>query len=105
MLAAYWLADTSLQKETSIMNNQSAGRPATLSPEPSDSDIRDYAYHLYRQSDFAPGHDLDNWLEAIECLKANIPADRSGTRLHEYVNSHESGEFPLLSLEAKILAS
>jgi hypothetical protein len=87
------------------MNNQSAGRPATLSPEPSDRDIRDYAYHLYQQSNYVPGHDLDNWLEATECLKANIPSNRSGIRLHEYVNGHESGEFPLLSMEARILAS
>jgi Cu/Zn superoxide dismutase len=87
------------------MNNQSAGRPATLSIELSDGDIRDYAYHLFQQGNCVPGHDLDNWLEAIECLKAKIPSNRSGTRLHEYVNSHESGEFPLLSIEARILAS
>jgi hypothetical protein len=87
------------------MNNQSAGRPATHSTEPCDGDIRDYAYHLYQQSNCVPGHDFDNWLEATECLKANIPSNRSGTRLHEYVNSHESVESPLLSIEAKILAS
>jgi hypothetical protein len=52
-----------------------------------------------------PGHDLDNWLEATECLKAKIPSNRSGTRLHEYVNGHESDGSPLLSIEAKILAS
>jgi Protein of unknown function (DUF2934) len=95
----------SLCLKSIAMNNQSAGRPATHSPEPSDGDIRDYAYHLYQQSNRVPGHDLDNWLEATECLKAKIPSNRSGTRLHEYVNGHESDESPLLSIEAKILAS
>jgi hypothetical protein len=53
--------------------------------EPSDSAIRDYAYHLYAQSNRANGHDLANWLEARACLKANIPPHGSRTRLHRYL--------------------
>jgi len=37
-----------------------------------------YAYHLYKQGNCAPGHDVDNWLKATACPKANIPSHRSG---------------------------
>jgi len=67
------------------MKNISTSSP--VCSQPSDDEIRDYAYHLYQQSTCAPGHDLDNWLEATACLKANIPAHQSGTRLHRHVNS------------------
>ena len=85
------------------MKNESAG--ALVLAAPSEDDIRDYAYHLYQQSNCAPGQDLDNWLEAIACLRANIPAYRSGTRLYQYVNERASSEPSLLSTEARILAS
>jgi len=67
----------------------------TISPPPApaklnDEVIRDYAYHLYEQNSCAPGHDLDNWLEATACLNANIPTNRSGTRLHWHVNGLET---------------
>jgi hypothetical protein len=42
-------------------------------PEPSEQEISDYAFHLYQKSNCEAGHDLENWREAIECLKANIP--------------------------------
>ncbi len=70
-------------------------------PDPREDDIRDYAYHLYEQSNCAPGHDLGNWLEATACLKANIPAHRSSTRLHRHVNGSETGELSGFSTEAK----
>jgi hypothetical protein len=54
--------------------------------EPSDEDIRGYAYHLYAQSSRTDGHDIDNWLEAKACLRANIPSDGSRTRLHRHLN-------------------
>jgi hypothetical protein len=85
------------------MKNESVG-PLVLST-PSEDDIRDYAYHLYQQSNCAPGQDLDNWLEATACLKANIPAHHCRTRLHRHVNGPESSEPSLLSTEARILAS
>jgi len=85
------------------MKNKSI-RPLTAST-PSGDDIRVYAYYLYQQSNGATGHDLDYWLEATACLKANIPAGRSGTRLHQYVNGSENGGPSLLSTEARILAS
>ncbi len=62
--------------------------------------IRDYAYHLYEQSRCAPGHDLDNWLEAIACLRANIPVRSSATRIHWYANDPESGLKNLIAAEA-----
>jgi hypothetical protein len=79
-------------------------RPLVL-PKPSEDDIRDYAFHLYQQSNCIPGQDLDNWLEATACLKANIPSHRSGTRLHQHVNGLESGELRAISTEASALAS
>ena len=59
-------------------------------PEPKEEDIREYAFHLYEQSRCEPGHDVDNWLEATACLKANIPAHASQNRLHLYVNGRET---------------
>jgi len=66
------------------MKNTTTSAP--VCSQPCDEEVRDYAYHLYQQSACAPGHDLDNWLEATACLKANIPADQSGTRLHRHVS-------------------
>ena len=64
-------------------------KPPTFLPEPTEDDIREYAFHLYQQSSCAPDHDLDNWLEASACLKTNIPAFRSHTRLHSHVYGPE----------------
>jgi hypothetical protein len=50
---------------------------------PSEAEIRDYAYHLYDQSGFAGGRDLDNWLEAKACLSSGIPKAESHLRLHQ----------------------
>jgi len=52
----------------------SAKSPTTsASLEPANEDeIRDYAYHLYDQSGYAAGRDLDNWLEAKACLSSGI---------------------------------
>jgi hypothetical protein len=56
------------------MKNKS---PAPASP--SESDIRDYAYHLFEQGDRAPGHELAHWFEASDFLNANWAASRNGT--------------------------
>lgn len=85
------------------MKNKSH-RPLVLS-HPSENDIRDYAYHLYQQSNCAPGRDLDNWLEATACLNASIPSHQSATRLHHHVNGPVADEPSLLATEARILAS
>jgi len=69
----------------SIPVNSTAGRRAASSQEPSEDAVRDYAYHLYQQSSCAPGHDVDNWLEATACLRANIPERLSHSRLHYHV--------------------
>ncbi len=50
--------------------------------------VRDYAYHLYEQSNRVPGRDLENWLEASACLRARIPAQESGERLHRHLGEH-----------------
>jgi hypothetical protein len=52
-------------------------------PLASEDDIRDYAYHLYDQSGFAAGRDLDNWLEAKACLSSGVPKSESHIRLHQ----------------------
>jgi len=62
------------------------------SEDPGDDDIREYAYHLYQQSNFTPGQDLDNWLEATACLKAAIPSNLSGSWLYRHVNGLEGGD-------------
>lgn len=51
-----------------------------LAREPSEDAVRDYAYHLYEQGGCAPGHDVENWLEATHCLKAlnTVDSSRSG---------------------------
>jgi hypothetical protein len=55
--------------------------PSRFPAEPDEDDIRTFAYHLYEQSDGAPGHDLDHWFEATACLKAAIPGNLVPTRL------------------------
>jgi hypothetical protein len=67
------------------------------SPELSEDMVRDYAYHLYEQSNCAPGHDVDNWLEATACLKAHIPANSSHRRLHQHVNGPAIAKLPATS--------
>jgi hypothetical protein len=63
-------------------------RPLVLN-KPSESDIREYAFHLYAQSNRRPGHDLENWLEAKACLEAHIPLHASHLRLHHHITGHE----------------
>jgi len=86
------------------MQNQSAGRPAAVAAEPSEAVIRDYAYQLYQQGSGAHGYDVDHWLEATACLKANIPAHASRSRLYQHVNGSENGTLrpqrPLVSSPA-----
>jgi hypothetical protein len=71
--------------------NPASARRAIPSQDPSEDAVRDYAYHLYQQSSCAPGHDVDNWLEATACLKANIPAHFSHSRLHQHVKGSGNG--------------
>lgn len=68
--------------------------------EPTEDEIRDYAYHLYQQSGCAPGHDLENWLEAKACLAANIPKQQAQARLHRHRHP-ETGGTLLLTIEAE----
>ncbi|MDQ8204307.1 hypothetical protein [Pelagicoccus sp. SDUM812003] len=49
--------------------------------EPSESDIRDYAYHLYEHSKETTDNDLDNWFEAKARLEARIPRERECGRM------------------------
>jgi hypothetical protein len=76
---------------------------SAIHPGPSDEAIRDYAYHLYQQSNCMPGHDLDNWLEATACLKANIPVHRSATRLHRHINEPDAVEIEAVTMGARTL--
>jgi hypothetical protein len=56
-------------------------------PAPTEGDIREYAYHLYCQGGCAPGHDVDNWLEAEACLCEEIPQNSSHQRLHRHLQN------------------
>jgi hypothetical protein len=71
--------------QISQLGNQSA-ESAAPTREPGEDAVREYAYHLYQQGGSAPGHDIENWLEATACLKANIPAHSLRNRLHRYVS-------------------
>jgi hypothetical protein len=73
-----------MSKITTPLKNLSA-RPTAPAQEPSDDAVRDYAFHLYQQDNCASGHDVDNWLEATACLKANIPSQSSHSRLHQHI--------------------
>lgn len=51
--------------------------------EPTDDEIRDYAHHLYEQSGCIPGRDLENWLEARDCLMAQAKFAKPETHLQK----------------------
>jgi hypothetical protein len=85
------------------MKNKSH-RPLVLS-KPSESDIRDYAYHLYKESHCVPGRDLENWLEATACLQASIPSHRSPLRLHQHINDAVLVPLAAISTDAGSLDS
>ena len=70
---------------------------------PTVDEICDYAKHLYEQSGCIPGRDLDNWLEAEACMKANIPKDESHRRLHRHTKHVEEQSFTVPVPEAKNL--
>jgi hypothetical protein len=61
--------------------------------QPSEDEIRDYAFHLYQQNNCAPGRDLNNWLEALDCLKAEVPHHLSASHLHARLSRGEMNEF------------
>ena len=74
--------------------------------EPTEDDVRDYAYHLYLQSGCTQGRDLENWLEAKACLKACIPKSKAHARLHHHtVKGGRTVDITLQSLEARNLSS
>jgi hypothetical protein len=85
-----------------MKNNPTLPHPI---PAPSESEIRDYAFHLYEQGRCVPGHDIENWLEAAACLQANIPTHRSGARLHWHVNQPASSENHAASFDTGSLGS
>jgi hypothetical protein len=69
-----------------------------LTREPTEDEIRDYAYHLYQQSGCTPGHDLDHWLEAKACLEANIPPQHTRVRLHRQRHDGRPPEATIIAL-------
>ena len=74
--------------------------------EPTEGDVRDYAYHLYLQSGCTPGRDLENWLEAKACLRACIPKSKANARLHHHTaKGARTADLTLESLEARNLSS
>ena len=55
----------------------------------SDTEIRDFAYHLYEEGNRIPGRDVENWMEAKACLAAGIPAHASHMRLQYFIARHD----------------
>ena len=81
-------------------------RHATLARlDPTEDDVRDYAYHLYLQSGCVPGHDLENWLEAKACLSACIPKSKTHTRLHHHTHHRAENVITTTSPLARNLGS
>jgi hypothetical protein len=74
-----------------ITELKSPPRSSDSSEQVNESDVREYAYHLYAQGGYAPDHDVDNWLEAKACLSASIPRSESNIRLHQ----HTAGKLQL----------
>lgn len=72
--------------------------------EPTENDVRDYAYHLFVQSGCVAGRDLENWLEAKACLSACIPKAKTHTRLHHHTHYRIEKVITTTSLEARNLA-
>jgi hypothetical protein len=75
--------------------------------QPEVDEVRDYALHLYVESGGVPGQDVDNWLEAEACLRANIPKHRSHLRLHHHLAPERIDDvatFAGAGIEAKHLA-
>jgi hypothetical protein len=67
-----------------MKNNPS---PPLIPANPSEHDIRVYAYHLYEQGNRAPGHDLENWFEAAAFLKSVHPAEPARRRQHLHIGA------------------
>lgn len=66
-----------------------------------DAEIRDYAHHLFGLSGCIPGRDLDNWLEAKACLKANIPKPLTHLRLHRHRHPVPMDTIDVVTLDAE----
>jgi len=73
-----------------------SGQPFATAVQPSEDTVRDYANHLYRQHGASNGHDLDDWLEAEACLRANIPKEASRSRMHHHTQITERAGIPLV---------
>ena len=88
--------------DTTIPTKNPSALSSAPVQEPGEDAIRDYAYHLYQQGGGTPGRDLDDWLEARACLKANIPPHCSHSRLHLHVNAPGNGGYLVGSPAAAI---
>ncbi len=89
----------------SLSDPMKTNRYSKLVPsEPTEADVRDYAYHLFVQSGCVPGRDLENWLEAKACLSACIPKSKAQTRLHHHTQSRTEKTVTITSPEARNLA-
>lgn len=60
--------------------------------QPSDEDIRHYAYQIYEQNNCTPGHDLAHWFEAAAFLKSNPPERRHGSHHNPPIHASERSE-------------
>jgi hypothetical protein len=73
--------------------------------EPSEEEIRAYAYSLYQQGGHTPGHDIANWLEATAYLKANLPPKHPAPGLPPPVNQPNPVELQAVTLGARTFLS
>ena len=75
---------------TSVTKNQPALSTENSSSEPDEDAVREYAYHLYEQGGRVSGHDVEHWMEAIACLKANPPGRSPYRRLEPRSSGSEN---------------
>ncbi len=50
--------------------------------DPSEGEIREYAYHLFEHCPETSSEELDNWFEAKSRLMARIPMDHECARIN-----------------------
>ena len=65
-----------------------------VSFEPTEDDVREYAYHLYLQSGRVAGRDLENWIEAKACLTACAPESKTARLRPPAANRAQTADTP-----------
>jgi hypothetical protein len=63
--------------------------------QPSEHEIRGYAYRLFENGSREPGHDLEHWFEATAQLSANVARHRNGVHRNPPIHDPAPSELSL----------